>query len=445
MSSHDPIVLQISKYSLTLSQLRYFTFTLIGIALLWPWNCFLSASAYYGERFAHSTSLIKIYSSTMMTVSTLTSTGYNYYLSQVQKGVNYNRRVNLGLCITVVVFVIMAVSCVSYMFIKMNDGMFFTILMVMVFVSSLATCLAQNGTMAIVNVLGGIFANAVMVGQAIAGVLPSVALILSILLFGGAKNGESETGEVSTNTKQYVQKDYGVFIYYITASLVSIASISLLWWIEKYKDDTGYTLINEDQSPLHDEEVVQDTYVPFSVLWKKLKLIVISIFLTFSITLAFPVFASTVESTHTQSNHKFFHKSIYIPFIYLVWNLGDLLARIWCGAPNSKLLITSPKVLAMYSVCRLMFIPLFLTCNIHPYTALNRSSAIINSDLWYIMLQLLFGISNGQLSTSCFMIVGEYCDSDDEKEAAGGFTTVFLSIGLAVGSVMSYLLVLAIN
>lgn len=442
---HDPIVVQISKYSLTLSQLRYFTFTLIGIALLWPWNCFLSASAYYGERFAHSTSLIKIYSSTMMTVSTLTSTGYNYYLSQVQKGVNYNRRVNLGLCITVVVFVIMATSCVSYMFIKMNDGMFFTILMVMVFVSSLATCLAQNGTMAIVNVLGGIFANAVMVGQAIAGVLPSVALILSILLFGGAKNGESETGEVSTNTKQYVQKDYGVFIYYITASLVSIASISLLWWIEKYKDDTGYTLINEDQSPLHDEEVVQDTYVPFSVLWKKLKLIVISIFLTFSITLAFPVFASTVESTHTQSNHKFFHKSIYIPFIYLVWNLGDLLARIWCGAPNSKLLITSPKVLAMYSVCRLMFIPLFLTCNIHPYTALNRSSAIINSDLWYIMLQLLFGISNGQLSTSCFMIVGEYCDSDDEKEAAGGFTTVFLSIGLAVGSVMSYLLVLAIN
>ena len=70
---------------------------------------------------------------------------------------------------------------------------------------------------------------------------------------------------------------------------------------------------------------------------------------------------------------------------------------------------------------------------------------MINSDIWYILLQLLFGISNGQLCTSCFMIVGDYCDNDDEKEAAGGFTTVFLSVGLAVGSLLSYLLVLYIN
>ena len=43
------------------------------------------------------------------------------------------------------------------------------------------------------------------------------------------------------------------------------------------------------------------------------------------------------------------------------------------------------------------------------------------------------------------MIVGDYCDTDEEKEAAGGFTTVFLSTGLAVGSVLSYLLVLVVN
>ena len=78
----------------------------------------------------------------------------------------------------------MAVSCVSDWIIDMNDSAFFTTLMFMVLLSAMATCLAQNGTMAIVNVLGGIYANAVMVGQAVAGVLPACALIISILLVG---------------------------------------------------------------------------------------------------------------------------------------------------------------------------------------------------------------------------------------------------------------------
>ncbi|CAH6721756.1 nucleoside transporter Fun26p [[Candida] jaroonii] len=444
---NDPVVLRItSSIQITLSQLRYFTFTLVGIALLWPWNCFLSASAYYGERFANSTSLIKIYSSTMMSVSTLTSTIFNYYLSQVQKGVNYNLRLNFGLILTIIVFIIMAFSCVSFLFIKMNDLAFFIVLMFMVFISSLATCYAQNGTMATVNVLGGIYANAVMVGQAIAGVLPSVALIISILLVGD---------KIKTEDKKYVEKNYGVFVYYITASLVSITSMASLYLINTQKVQNQYRLIDEvmegrlsteSQGPLVDEETpVQETHVPFGLLWKKLKLIVMTIFFTFGITLIFPVFASTVESVHFDSPHKFFKKDIYIPFIYLIWNLGDLLGRIFCGTPNSRLLVKDPKKLIIYSLSRLIFIPLFLTCNIHPYTSSGYSSALINSDLWYIFLQLVFGLTNGILSTSSFMVVRDFCDSDEEKEAAGGFTTVFLSIGLATGSLFSYLLVLLIN
>ena len=59
---HDPTIFQINGLlKIKLSQFKYFTFTVIGIALLWPWNCFLSASAYYGERFVNSPSLVKVY------------------------------------------------------------------------------------------------------------------------------------------------------------------------------------------------------------------------------------------------------------------------------------------------------------------------------------------------------------------------------------------------
>lgn len=448
-SLHDPVVLRAGPLSCHLSQLQYFTYTVIGVALLWPWNCFLLASAYYGDRLAHQPSLVKTYSSTMMSVSTLMLMVFNYYLSQKQQGVNYRLRINTGLGATVLVFIVMAFSCVLDLFIRMNDYVYFSGLMFMVLISAMLTCLAQNGTMATVNVLGQIYTNAVMVGQAIAGTLPSVALIVSILLVGdkGAKNLDAEEGD----DDYYVQKNYGLFVYYITASLVSISSIALLALTNYYKTDNMFRALNqmvqgeqgEDGEEIEEEptEFLQKAYVPFGLLWLKLKLIVLTIFLTFCVTLLFPVFASIVESNNASTGYPLFKKSIYIPFIYLVWNLGDLLGRILCGAPDSRFLVLRPKLLIWYAVGRLAFIPLFLTCNIHPTSA----APIIPSDFWYILLQLLFGFLNGQLATSCFMVVGDHCDNDDEREAAGGFTTVFLSSGLAAGSLLSYLLVLVVD
>lgn len=445
-ANHHDVVFKVGPLKCTLSQLRYFTFTMVGIALLWPWNCFLSASAYYGDRFVHTKPLVRIYSSTMMSVSTVVSTGYNYYLSQVQKGVNYNSRINIGLGLTIGVFVLMAFSCVMDFFVRMNDIVFFFGLMTMVLISAMATCLAQNGTMATVNVLGQIYTNAVMVGQAIAGTLPSIALILSILIVG-------ETSVLITavegDDNYYVLKNFGLFLYYITASIVSAASIGLLILTNHYKNETFYRSLDEimleeeghrEESELEPQITVQNTHVPFGILWSKLKLIVLTIFLTFSVTLIFPVFASVVESVHVGLTHTFFRKSIYIPVIYLVWNLGDLVGRVACGGSNSLFLVRTPKTLIWYALGRLLFIPLFMTCNIHPGTA-----PVIASDTWYILLQFLFGFSNGQLCTSCFMVVGSHCDTDDEREAAGGFTSVFLSVGLAVGSLLSYLLVFVVG
>lgn len=451
---YDPVVWRFARVQLSLSQLQYATFTLIGIALLWPWNCYLSALAYYGDRFLHSPALVKIYSSTMMSVSTIALTTFNYFLSQKQKGANYIYRINTGLGLTIAIFVVMAFSCTMDLFIRMNDTVFFTGLMLMVLFSAMATCLAQNGTMATVNILGQLYTNAVMVGQAIAGTLPSIALILSIVLFGDRNHQGFFEPPDEASDDYYLDKNYGLFIYYITASLVSMASILLFALCGYLKQESLYQALSEimeegegpNSGSAHVEALdalgdVQHSHVPFAVLWSKLKMIVMTIFFTFSITLCFPVFASVVESVHQDSEFLLFKKSIYIPFIYLVWNVGDLVGRILCGLANSKILIESPRILLFYSCARLAFIPLFLTCNIHP----QGQGAIIPSDTWYILLNFLFGLSNGQLATSCFMIVGNHCDGADEKEAAGGFTTVFLSVGLAVGSVMSYFLVLVVG
>lgn len=460
----DRVVFRISSTRhLKLSSLRYFTFLILGIALLWPWNLFLSASGYYGDRFRDSASLATTYSSTMMSISTITLAGLNYYMSRSQKNVDYSQRLKYGLWATVIIFVFMAMLCVSYLLRSMSSHSFFFLLMVMVFVSSIATCLAQNGTMAAANVGGPIYANAVMVGQAVAGVLASAALIISILAVGGARIA----------TKPVAEKNIGVAIYYASASVISAFGLLLHYWCNRCaslesnqyqrlpttNEESATSENNTLPSPLEENNdadphgycpvsstngnAAESSAVPLLVLWKKLKLIVLAIFSTFAITLVFPVFASVVESTHTGSQHLLLQKPIYIPLVYLVWNLGDLLGRVLCAVPLLHMLITSPRKMFAYSILRAAFILLFLTCNIHPGDPLRP--AMIQSDIWYFMLQLLFGVLNGQLCTSCFMSVAVYCDGDDEKKAAAAFTSLFLSFGLAVGSLFSYAVVILVR
>ena len=61
--------------------------------------------------------------------------------------------------------------------------------------------------------------------------------------------------------------------------------------------------------------------------------------------------------------------------------------------------------------------------------------------MFYLLIQFLFGFTNGHLCSNCFMNISTKFDNDDEKEAAGGFSTVFLSIGLAAGSLFSYVFI----
>lgn len=458
----DQVVFRVSRtHYLKLSSLRYFTFLILGVALLWPWNLFLSASGYYGDRFHDSASIASTYSSTMMSISTITLAGLNYYLSRSQRDVDYSKRLKSGLWATVVIFVFMAMLCVSYALRSMKTHLFFFLLMLMVFASSIATCLAQNGTMAAANVSGPIYANAVMVGQAVAGVLASAALIISILIVGGTRIASQPVAE----------KNLGVAIYYASASVISAIALLLHYWCSRYipPKSTQYQRlpttgqrpassdidvqslasneVNENRTganyPVTSSDETESGAVPLSVLWQKLKLIVLAIFFTFAITLVFPVFASIIESTHVESHNVLLQRSIYIPLVYLIWNLGDLLGRVLCAVPLLRMLITSPRTMLIYSISRSVFIILFLTCNIHPGDPLRP--ALFRSDVWYLVLQLLFGILNGQLCTSCFMNVAECCDGDDEKKAAAAFTSLFLSFGLAAGSLLSYAVVFLVR
>ncbi len=64
--------------------------------------------------------------------------------------------------------------------------------------------------------------------------------------------------------------------------------------------------------------------------------------------------------------------------------------------------------------------------------------AVVNSDLFYLLLvQLPFGLTNGWLASDCMMAAGERVD-ESEREASGAFMGLCLVAGLTAGSLLSF-------
>ncbi|CCC70649.1 hypothetical protein NCAS_0F01650 [Naumovozyma castellii] len=421
--SDEPPLYDQSIY-LKLQDLTYLTFVFIGIGLLWPWNCILSASQYFKhDIFQDTTIWSKIFTSSMMTTSTLSSMIFNIWLSRRQH--SYSQRVIRGLIWEIIVFILLTFISLGHHWTPLWFN--FVNVMILVLLSSVATAMTQNGIMAIANVHGGEYSQAVMVGQAIAGVLPSVVLLLVSFL----STGNDDADASSSNNG-------GILFYFLTTALVSAICI-ILYRITKvdsklkenigsYSEEEPLQRVGEDDTatPFKKENV------PFEALFTKLRYLVLSIFTTFMVTLVFPVFASTITATKIPMKD-----SQYIPLIFTVWNLGDLYGRVIADWP----IFRNPNFTAfkvfIYAILRIIFVPFFFIIE-HK----NNTTHSIMLDVCYILLQFFFGVTNGHAISVSFMKVPDQLVSDDEKEAAGGFTNIFVSTGLAVGSVLSYLVVL---
>ncbi|KAF4215225.1 hypothetical protein CNMCM6805_008436 [Aspergillus fumigatiaffinis] len=401
------------------SRYEYAVFFILGVSMLWAWNMFLAAAPYFYLRFRSDNWTATHFQPSILTVSTITNLGSAFILAKLQKGASYPRRVTLSLLINIVVFSLLALSTV---FMKdVGVKAYFSFLMFMVFGASLATGINQNGVFAYVSGFGREeYTQAIMAGQGVAGVLPCVVQIISALAVPESKG---------QNMPQASSKS--AFMYFITAT--AIAAISLVAFLSLVRRRSSISL----QLPEERHDSVPSGYahktVSLWVLFKKLRFLASALFLCFAITMVYAVFTAEIESVHQEPNRfRLFSREVFIPVAFLFWNAGDLIGRMSVIVPSLSL-AHRPWVLFVISVARLGFIPLYLLCNI------GGRGAIVQSDFFYLfVVQLLFGVSNGYLGSSCMMGAGQWV-SVDEREAAGGFMSMVLVGGLAAGSLMSFL------
>jgi len=389
---------------------------------------FLAAAPYFQRRFSSSDNLLRNFQSAILSVSTVGNLGSMIILTKLQARANYPKRITVALTLYAITFMLLAIS--TKLFLAVSAGVYFAFLMLLVFTASLATGLCQNGVFAFVSGFGrDEYTQAIMTGQGIAGVLPAITQIISVLSVPAEQHNEGDLPQESSTS---------AFAYFLTATLVSSTTLIAFFHLLSHSRSRSCSRLNPPSHP--DYETIDTTTstrksIPLTHLLSKIPYLALAVSTTFAITMFFPVFTVQIPSLHTPSSPhdspRLLQPSAFIPLAFFCWNLGDLVGRTLPALPFLRL-THRPRLLFLLSLVRIVFIPLYMACNV------GGRGAVIPSDVFYlVVVQGLFGASSGYLGSSCMMGFADYV-LPEEREAAGGFMSLCLVAGLTAGSFLSF-------
>jgi equilibrative nucleoside transporter 1/2/3 len=405
---------------------------------------FLAAAPYFHRRFEKSPWAVEHYESSIVSVSTVTNLLCVLVLAKLQQNASYPIRIAVSLVILTTVFALQAMSTVFFRTVPI--GIYFIFVMSMVLGASFAVGMNQNGVFAYVSGFGRPeYTQAIMAGQGIAGVLPCIVQIITNAAgsrrHGGDHHEKDDSGEFYKSALTY-------FLFAVLVTLVALFSFLRLmsrtvgsrWFIRELRAIKNASTMSDATNPAPEPSAPAHKTVGLWRLFLRLKWLALAVYLCFTVTMVYPVFTVKVQSVHDPATRsRIFEPELFIPLAFLFWNMGDLIGRMSPIVPAFARAADYPRALFAFSVSRLIFIPMYLACNIRSGRDAAENNAVINSDFFYLFIvQLGFGLTNGFLGSACMMGAGQYVTAD-EREAAGGFMSMMLVAGLATGSLLSFL------
>ena len=407
------------------SWLDYAVFLLLGVAMLWAWNMFLAAGPYFQKRFKGDDWILRNFQPTELSVSTVVNLGCVALLANMQAKASYTRRIIVALVVNVAAFTLLAMS--TRIATGVSPASYFGFLIFQVLVAAFATGMLQNGVFAYVSGFGREeYTQGIMTGQAVAGVAPCVVQIVSVL----SAPDSSAVGDTVTESSS------SALAYFLTATGISFATLlAFLHMAARKQRQHRYKRVADESAGVEPDAVPQSERpsVPLATLLAKTRWLASAVFLTFAITMIYPVFTQKIQSVRDiDSAPRLFQPSTFIPLAFLFWNAGDLTGRLLTAVPAIRV-TSKPKLVLAMALSRLVFLPLYHLCNI------DGNGAVVSSDIFYLVaVQFAFGLTNGFVGSTCMMGAVEYVDPD-EREAAGGFMGLCLVAGLTAGSLLSFL------
>ena len=179
---------------------------------------------------------------------------------------------------------------------------------------------------------------------------------------------------------------------------------------------------------------------PLMPILRKVWVLGLSVFYVFSVSImVFPALSSGIQSVDKDSGSPWTN-TYFVPLSsFLLYQTADFCGRqvtAWMQVPGP-----TSKALPALVLCRTLLLPLFMFCNYQPRDLLH--TVLFANDLYPIVFNCLLGLSNGYLGTLP-MIYGPKVVPRELAEATGVVMSFFLTLGLAMGSAFSVVIVHAI-
>ncbi|GAA5966251.1 hypothetical protein JCM8115_006426 [Rhodotorula mucilaginosa] len=429
-------------------------FFILGAAILLSWNTEIVAGSYFGERLKDSPferSFANFVALTFTTANLL----FLAWANATQAKADLNRRILWSL------FVLIAILCIfvgSTQFASINPTLFFSFLIVSAILLGASASYLQNAVVALSASFGPVYLNQILSGQGAIGFV--VAMIQFVAAYGAVKAAQPDDSRFDGRfrlqlrgdetvyaaaagadaAKEVRQTAFAFFLTVLGVALASLAAYIVLVRLPLYRlvfraefDPSADHSRSNKHDPKHGgsgESVVRRTE-------RKVRHLGFAIFLVFCVTLAvFPSITATIVSIRTGMPDATLlqQPALFVPLGFAVFAGGDWLGRV---LPQWEFFQwTNWKGLMACSVARIVFVPLFLICN---QSAGGTGRTIIRSDIAFFAIMLAFAVTNGYISTLIMLAsVVEPTLEEDEIEVAATCLAFYLTLGLSVGSLLSF-------
>ncbi|XP_052350908.1 equilibrative nucleoside transporter 3 isoform X1 [Oncorhynchus keta] len=417
----------------------YMIFFLLGIGSLLPWNFFITAKHYWTYKLSNNTDghgeeprsdLSEYFESYLAIASTVPSVlclVLNYLL------VN---RLSPAVRILSSLLIILAVFIVTTVMVKVDSSgcreqFFFGTLASVAMVSG-ASNLFSGSVFGISGHFPMRISQALISGQAMGGTISAVASIVDL---AAAKDVTDSA-----------------LAYFLTADVFILFCILMYLLLPKLDYSRHYMLaaeynksgsIPEPRGEADGPEGAPASTVsyvsipPLKPILQQTWLLGLCVFYVFFISImVFPGVSSGIQSVNQKSGSPW-TTTYFTPITsFFLYNVADFCGRqatAWLQVPGP-----TSRVLPALVLSRTVLVPLLMFCNYQPRDHLH--TVLFSHDLFPVFFICLLGITNGYLGTLP-MIYGPKVVPRDLAEPAGVVMSFFLTLGLAVGSAFSVLIV----
>lgn len=403
----------------------YLVFYLLGAATMAPWNFFITADDYWLYKFRNTTyngtdpnppltPMQKNFTCDLTLTASISGMTF-LFLNAV-----YGHYVSLRLKMIGTMTVIFLIFVVTTGFVEVDTDkwqhQFFLMTMAMVVVINISSAVMSGALFGMAGLFPSEYMTAVVSGQALGGIFTALAFILAMTFGASAK------------TTAFLYFSIGIFIVFL--SIVTYMIMERQKFFKFYFHKNPNDLVSTSKSGI--------TLKPnFMEVFGKIYVYSISLATVFAVTLAvYPAVTELVISVGTVPNEQHIWNDKYFMPVsnYLVFNSGDYLGRIFSGLLEKPR--NNPHLVLLLTIVRVVFIPLFMMSNMKH----NFLPTMVNNDLIFIAMVMIFAISNGYL-TNITLVMAPRSVMHHEKEMASSIMAAALSMGIVIGAGVSMVLV----